>query len=271
MSGFPVQSQNMPLRVRAMTFNIRFDTPRDGPDNMWASRRPAAAEVVRRYAPDVVGIQEALEHQIRDLTDDLPAYACLGRGRELKGGGEFVPLLYRQDRFELEQWGVFWLSESPDIEGSLGWDADAPRICTWAVLRDAATSRSFFAANTHLDRWGSVAREESAELLIMRMSRFAGIPALVTGDLNGTEDDPPFKVLAGAMLRDSYRDIDQGTAPPTIHHYGERLGGKIDFVLCDPSWRVLGAEVAADRPFDQWPSDHYPVLADLELIDETAT
>ena len=271
MSEFPAESQNMPhgppLRIRAMTFNVRFDTARDAPDNTWQRRRPAAAEVVRRCAPDVVGIQEALEHQIRDLNDDLSGYACLGRGRELEGRGEFVPLLYREDRLAVDQWGVFWLSESPDIEGTLGWDADAPRICTWAMLRDAATGRAFFAANTHLDRWGAVAREESAELMLMRMSRFAGSPAVVMGDLNATEDDPPFKIFAGAMLRDSYRDISSvAPAPPTIHHYGERLGGKIDFVLCDPNWRVLAAEIVKDRPAGQWPSDHYPVVADLELI-----
>jgi endonuclease/exonuclease/phosphatase family metal-dependent hydrolase len=257
----------MPLRVRVMSFNIRYDAAVDAPDNTWALRRHAAVQVVRDRSPDVVGVQEALAHQVGSLHEDLPGYECVGRGRTRGGAGELVPLLIRRRRFAVEQWRVFWLSDDPDAEGSIGWDADAPRICTWAVLRDRTTRRPFFAANTHLDRRGRHAREKSAELLILRMSPFAGLPAVVTGDLNATEDEPPFRVLAGAMLRDSYRDVHEGHAP-TIHHYGVRLGGKIDDVLCDPNWRVLSAEIVRDRPFGRWPSDHYPVYADLELAED---
>jgi endonuclease/exonuclease/phosphatase family metal-dependent hydrolase len=264
----PADGSNDALRVRVMTFNVRFDAPQDAPDHTWDTRREAAAEIVRMHAPDVVGIQEALKHQLRDLQDDLPNYECLGRARELRGGGEFVPLLFLRDRFEVDQWGVFWLSETPDVEGSMGWDADNPRISTWAVLRDRSTSRSFLVINTHLDRWGTLAREASAELLVSRGSRFAGVPLIVAGDLNVTEDDPAFQALQAGLLRDSFRDLHDGTAPSTIHHYGERFGGKIDFVLCDPNWRVLGAEVVLDKPFGRWPSDHYPVTADLELIED---
>jgi endonuclease/exonuclease/phosphatase family metal-dependent hydrolase len=83
--------------------------------------------------------------------------------------------------------------------------------------------------------------------------------------MNARADDPPLAVFKSGLLRDSYRDVsdDEGR---TMHHYGERLGGKIDYVLCDPNWRVLGADVVTDRPFGTWPSDHYPVRADLELI-----
>ena len=209
-----------------------------------------------------------MAHQLDDLRRDLSGYEGLGRARELGGGGEFVPLLFLRNRFDADQWGVFWLSETPDVEGSMGWDADNPRISTWAVLRDRETSRAFLVINTHLDRWGTLAREASAELLVSRASRFAGVPLLVIGDLNVTEDDTTFAALQAGLLRDSYRDLYEGPAPPTIHHYGERFGGKIDFVLCDPNWRTLGAEIVTDRPLGRWPSDHYPVMADLELIED---
>jgi endonuclease/exonuclease/phosphatase family metal-dependent hydrolase len=254
------------LRIRVMSFNLRFDAASDAPDHTWERRRASAAQIVRGHGPDVVGVQEALAHQVTDLRTDLPAYALLGRARE--PDGEYVPLLVRRDRFDVDQEGVFWLSEEPDVEASLGWDADAPRICTWAVLRDRATKRAFVVANTHLDRWGELARKASAELMVTRLSRFAGLPVIVTGDMNATIDQPPLEAFTAGMLRDSWIDVDPDSAPPTIHHYGERLGKKIDFVLCDPSWRVLGAEVIADRPFGVWPSDHYPVTADLGLVED---
>ena len=256
------------LSVRVMTFNVRFDNPKDGPDNTWEMRRDAAVAVIETHAPDVVGAQEAMQHQADDLRNGLPGYEFFGRSRELSASGEFVPLLWRRDRFEAEQKGVFWLSDTPDVEGSLGWDADAPRIATWAVLKDRGTNnRAFFVANTHLDRWGALAREASAELLVTRIAeRFSGLPIVLMGDMNAVEGDPPIEVFKAAMLRDSWRDTSD-TSPPTIHHFGERLGGKIDFVLVDPNWKALGAEVLHDRPDGHWPSDHYPVIADLELIE----
>lgn len=255
------------LSIRAMTFNVRFDNPKDGPDNTWDMRREAAIAVIHRWAPDVAGLQEAMEHQVRDLEEGLPDYELFGRSRELNASGEYVPLLWRRERFEAEQHGVFWLSDTPDEEGSVGWDADAPRIATWAVLRDRDTGRAFFVANTHLDRWGVLAREASAELLVTRVAeRFAGLPMVLLGDMNAVEGDRPIEVFKSAMLRDSWRDTSE-VSPPTIHHFGERLGGKIDFVLVDPNWKTVGAEVIYDRPDGQWPSDHYPVIADLELIE----
>lgn len=74
------------------------------------------------------------------------------------------------------------------------------------------------------------------------------------------------RVFSSALLRDSFSDVSDD-APPTIHHHGERFVRRIGFVLCDPNWDVLGAEVLRDRPDGQWPSDHYPVVADLEPLD----
>lgn len=256
-----------PMRIRVMTFNVRFDNPKDGPDNTWDMRREAAIDVILDHAPDVVGAQEAMQHQAEDLKTGLEDYGFFGRSRELNASGEFVPLLWRRDRFDVDQKGVFWLSDTPDVEGSVGWDADAPRIATWLVLRDRATSRAFFVANTHLDRLGVLAREASAELLVGRIAeRFAGLPIVLTGDMNAVDGDRPIEVFNAAMLRDSWRDV-RDDSPPTIHHYGERLGGKIDFVLVDPNWKVLDAKIVRDRPNGRWPSDHYPVAADLELIE----
>ncbi|MGH9167739.1 MAG: endonuclease/exonuclease/phosphatase family protein [Acidimicrobiia bacterium] len=249
-----------------MSFNIRFDTELDAPDHVWRWRKKAAAELIRRHDPHVVGVQEALAHQLGDLLQALPAHRHVGRAREAGGRGEFVPILFDHRRLEVVQTGDFWLSQTPDTEGSLGWDAPNPRICTWAVLRDLTGGRSFLVLNTHLDRWGEQARAESATMLVDKMAEFPTLPCIVTADLNSGEGDRPFSILEAAMLRDSYRDLFEGPVEGTVHHYTESSGAKIDFVLCDPSWRVLSAAVIQDRPFDRWPSDHFPVMAHLELI-----
>ncbi|MDQ3944113.1 MAG: endonuclease, partial [Actinomycetota bacterium] len=152
-----------------MTFNIRFDTPLDAEaGNRWADREESVIETVRREGPDVVGFQEAIGSQLADLVRALPDYGSVGKPRQAGDVGEYVPLFFSAAHFALEGSGDFWLSLTPDLEGSLGWDARDPRHCTWAVLRDQRRDRTFAVFNTHLDRWGANARVEGARLIAAR-------------------------------------------------------------------------------------------------------
>src|SRR5688572_24295044 len=121
--------------IRFMTFNVRFDTVLDAASgNRWAARIESVVEVLRRERPDVVGFQEALRSQLEDLTAALPDHRGVGKPRDVGETGEYVPLFFDTRRFELEEHGDFWLSLTPDVEGSRSWDTDAPRHCTWARL-----------------------------------------------------------------------------------------------------------------------------------------
>jgi endonuclease/exonuclease/phosphatase family metal-dependent hydrolase len=63
---------------------------------------------------------------------------------------------------------TFWLSEQP-IAGSKSWDAAITRIVTWAKFKDLKTKKVFFVFNTHFDHRGTVARRESANLLLKKI------------------------------------------------------------------------------------------------------
>ena len=96
------------MRIRAMTFNIRFDTPQDeAAGNRWADRVKSVIETVRRCAPDVVGFQEALRSQLSDLTAALPEYRAVGKPREAGDVGEYVPLFFDRERFDALDFGDF--------------------------------------------------------------------------------------------------------------------------------------------------------------------
>src|SRR4051794_40196051 len=88
-----------PLRV--MSFNVRFGTAPDGP-NRWELRHDLLARTVRRFEPDLLGVQEAMDFQCADLRRALgDDYAFHGAGREDgKERGEFTPVFVRRDRFE---------------------------------------------------------------------------------------------------------------------------------------------------------------------------
>lgn len=176
-----------PASLNVMTFNIRYDNPDDGKNN-WQYRKERAAKAIKFYDADIVGTQEVLKNQLEDLKDRLPGYKAIGVGREDgMEGGEYSALLFKADRFNVEDSGTFWLSETPEVPGSLGWDAACRRVATWARLTDKVTGKTLLALNTHLDHVGQQARSESVELIFKKVTELSqGAPIIVTGDFNST-------------------------------------------------------------------------------------
>ncbi len=257
--------------LRAMTFNVRVDLEDDGADG-WANRRGLVADTIRYHAPDVLGLQEPLAAQVDDLDERLPGYDWVGRSRERSdGAGEYAPIFYDADRFEPEDRGTFWLSETGE-PGSVGWDASHPRIATWVRLNDERGDRPLVVCNTHLDHEGERARREGAALVADRVADLASeATAVVTGDLNCEAGEPPHDRLTGAELGDGRRLVDAVAA--TDHHHGPATSRtdfhslvpdrRIDHVLVADDARVDAAATLTDRDQDRYPSDHLPVVVDL--------
>ncbi|HSG71985.1 MAG TPA: endonuclease/exonuclease/phosphatase family protein, partial [Planctomycetaceae bacterium] len=182
--------------MNVMTWNIRYDNRGDG-ENAWTHRKDWVAEIVQREKADIVGLQEVLKHQLDDLTQRLPELAAYGVGRDDgKTKGEYSPILYRKDRFEVLDKSTFWLSKTPDQPGSRDWDAAITRIASWLKLKDRRSGQVFYAINTHFDHRGSEARANSAALLVrMLREKFNDHPVLLTGDFNTKPDSVPYKTL----------------------------------------------------------------------------
>jgi endonuclease/exonuclease/phosphatase family metal-dependent hydrolase len=252
--------------VRFMTFNIRFDTLADADaGNRWADRGSSVIETIRRFDPDIVGLQEALPGQLADLQETFVDYTIFGEPREAGDVGEYVPVLARRDRFEVEQHGDFWLSPTPEMRGSRGWDAGDPRHCTWVQVADRSSGQRAGVFNTHLDRWGALARLEASRLIVARAALTPDLPTVVMGDLNAPEDSEPLTTFRDAGLLDTFRQVHPDRADvQTAHHYTDLSGpSKIDFILCDSRWEVVSAEIIRAPAAGRLPSDHYPVVAVL--------
>jgi endonuclease/exonuclease/phosphatase family metal-dependent hydrolase len=262
-----------PLRV--MTFNLRYDTPSDGA-NAWPHRRDWVAALIRFHAPDALGVQEALVHMLTDLDARLPEFARVGVGRmDGRAGGEFSAILYRTARLELLDSGTFWLSPTPEVAGSKGWDTAIERIATWARFRDRRTRCRHLHLNTHFDHVGEQARQESARLIRRRLAALAdGRPVVVTGDLNADPASEPYRILTrdtigGAVppLRDALVASRDGHYGPTSTWTAFRAiepGRRIDYVLVSPQVRVSTHAILPDSWDGRFPSDHLPVLAAVE-------
>ena len=261
-----VQDADQPDPIRVMSFNIRYATANDG-ENRWELRKQMVIETIEEHAPQILGVQEALASQVDLLADALPRMEVLGQGRRGGRDGEFSALLVDRERFEVEAHGDFWLSPTPNEVGSAGWDAALPRMCTWAVLRDRETDQLIRVLNTHFDHRGSRARLESASVLIRQAGLGDDLPLIVTGDLNAGEDSPPLSRLRDGGLRDSFRAAHPDAENVgTFHGFRGRVGGnKIDYVLVDSRWQVTAAEILRDNEDGRYPSDHFPVFAELVL------
>jgi endonuclease/exonuclease/phosphatase family metal-dependent hydrolase len=248
-----------PLRV--MTFNIRYETPNDGPNN-WPFRRDAAFAVVRNFAPHILGLQEAQAHMLDQFLAAFPAYRYIGIGRD--DGvreGDFAAILYDPSRLSLQDSGTFWFSSTPDVP-SRHPECFHVRICTWGFFHDSE-GRDIAVYNLHLDHESQNARVEAVQQLIPTIDPER--PPIIMGDFNAEETNPCIEDMRRAGYRDTFRVAhpDERQAC-TYHEYGRPdLADKIDYIWVDHRWKVEDAAIATGQVYGAWPSDHYPVTATL--------
>jgi endonuclease/exonuclease/phosphatase family metal-dependent hydrolase len=256
-----------PAEIKVMTFNLRYAS--DKPPNAWQARRPVVQAAINQVRPDVIGTQEGLYRQIKDIETDLSEYAWIGLGRDGGSRGEFMAVFYRHDRLEPLEFDHFWLSDTPDRIGSTSWGNTNRRMVTWVRFRDRRASQEFYFLNTHFDHQVQPAREKSAELVVKRVDQLlTKLPIILVGDFNAAAgDNRAYDTLTGAgKFTDSWLAAKKhGDAIGTFHNYaGPRAGGaRIDWILMRGPVVALSTEVITFAQQGQYPSDHFPVVATL--------
>ncbi len=262
--------------LRTMTFNIRMNTPADS-GNAWPNRKDMVTSMVRFHQADLVGFQEVLDNQMEDLKTALPEFGSFGVGRDDgQKAGEYAPIFYRKDRFSLLKQATFWLSETPDVAGSRGWDAACVRIVTWGEFRDNLTGKTFYHFNTHFDHRGEQARKNSVRLLLSQIPTIADKkPVVVTGDFNFNESSQLYHLIVdSARTNNLYKLLDTKNISALPHHgpsstfqgFRELVpGNKIDYIFVNQQFHVFRHGSLSDRWENRWPSDHLPVLAEMRI------
>jgi endonuclease/exonuclease/phosphatase family metal-dependent hydrolase len=266
---------NSSADVRVMSYNIRYGTANDG-QNDWNRRKDLLVATIRAFEPDLLGTQETLGFQRDYLALQLADYDYSAAGRDDgKERGEMTALFFKRSRFEKLAGGHFWLSETPGLAGSKGWDAACPRVVTWVKLRDrqAPDSRPLIFLNTHFDHQGKRSRLESAWLLRHCAAELGETNRLiVTGDFNTGENSPPYYFLFGplvgeAPILDAYRIVHPFPAPGEGTFCGFKAdvtnGPRIDWIGVSADWTVVSAEIDHSASDGRTPSDHFAIKAVL--------
>ena len=254
------------MKIKVMTFNIRYRLAKDGMNN-WEYRKPLVIERIRAFGPNLIGMQECRDDaQAAFIQAALPDYHFFGvqRGGADETTLEMAPILIRKDAFEIEEQGVFWLSETPDVVGSKSWQTTFARTVTWARIRAKGGGKRFLFLNTHFD-YITEAILGSARFLARWVEEAQqAYPVILTGDFNADKDSSAYQILT-KNLRDAYRAVNPHPKDETsLHGYGN-LGNRtsIDWVLVSKNFSVQAAQIDRTKVGERYPSDHYPVTVTL--------
>lgn len=188
----------MPLCVQAATEKLRilsFNIPYGNVNtetNTWQMRAEHLADYVNNQVqPDLIGMQEPVVAELRDLLSRMPGYAMVGWARDDgKEKGEYTPIIYKTERFYVEACGNYWLTDTPEKVSRIDGVAHN-RIATWAVMQDKQTGARFIYTNTHL----SYETPEAKFIQIGYLKKYmkevqdkygSALPHFLTGDFNMT-------------------------------------------------------------------------------------
>lgn len=260
-------------QLHVMQFNIRFDAnAAPGTADSWIDRRPVLAQLLELEQPTVLGTQEVLYRQLKQISEDLPPFFdSIGVGREGGSRGEFVPIFFDTRRVEPLAFDHFWLSDTPNLIASNTWGGGSIRMVTWVRFRDLRTGKEFIHLNSHFDNAAENARRLSAGLVRDRIAGFdPSLPVIVTCDFNtGAPNSETYRILVtNGGLVDTWLAGEQVTPlVGTFPNYREPVpnGNRIDWILTNTRVQVLKAAINPFRVDGRFPSDHLPVQALVRL------
>ena len=288
-----------PVRIRAASYNVRYKTNEDTGDKSWDSRKAILCNFLKEIDPDVIGFQEVDPPQMTDLKALLTDYEIFGKHRESDNTRRGTPVAYKKSRFTLLDSGTFWLSTTPDVPGSKGlgdgYTGSEPETCTWATLQDKTTHGVFCFFSTHLDHKQDELRRRQMVIAVEKVMAYAGrgAPVILVGDMNSDETAPAIADVACSRLIDAclasqtvptgpWRTFNSWSwkknevscaealascSPAERTANKETFGNRIDYILVSAGTKVESFAVRNEpQPGkEQYPSDHYPVVAELLL------
>ncbi len=253
------------MNLKVMSYNVLCY----GPDEFnWILRRDMVIDLIKRELPDSFGVQEAHYDWMKTLCDALPEYAYVGIGREGGTEGEFSAVFYLKNKFTILDSGTFWLAEDPNVPAK-GWDAACYRVCSWAKLQSKESSQIFVHMNTHLDHIGNEARTKGLQLILDYAEKF-NEPTVLTGDFNFPEGCALYKQMTSSVFVDSKYATENNVEHYTFNAFYPYMDREdeleiIDYVNVTKNIKVNSYKVITDKPDGKFPSDHFPVVAEIEI------
>lgn len=266
-AGTPVKDNMQGTQdISVMSFDIdRYD--KTATEHKWEDRVQAVVEMIEDERPAVIGLQECEANQKDDLDLLLRDYDSFGAGvLDGKLKGPMNAVYYRKDCLELEDYGHFWYSDTPDEPKTKFENAKHTCCASWAVFSIRRTGRKFFFLNTALDIVAEV-RGMQARMILEMMDEYGkGLPCIVVGDFHykeagtfGTDMNNPSVVLNTRMI-DGRRMSLCTSLVKSANFYGKQKNGNRDFIYYTPDLEgILFKTIDKEYAGVKYMSDHFPV------------
>ncbi|MBQ4288657.1 MAG: endonuclease/exonuclease/phosphatase family protein [Clostridia bacterium] len=251
------------MDLNLVSFNIR---SLDDPDGYSIPERaPRLSKVIRDIDPDIIGIQEFRPSWEKLFHEHfLDRYEMYNRYRTLEGWIEGCPILWKKDLFDLEDKGIFWFSDTPEVE-SQGWDElGHKRIGIYVLLKDLRDGSRFVSMNTHFG-FGDDCQIKSARILKDYADRFADLPLFITGDFNARPESHAYKEMTkhfrdvNAMVLNDWGDTYHG------YYVSEDPPEHIDYCFINDHVEPISERVIREKVDGYFPSDHYGLQIELKI------
>ena len=240
-----------------------------GEDRDLEERLPIIVDELRALGPDVLAVQEASVsptrgHVARRLAAQLGLHFVYAPALRVLGFAEGPAIL---SRFPVLAWEVYDLPRCGRLDGR--------RVLLYAELGTPWGALPVFSTHTSGEACQS---RHIAELVRARVN---GVPVLLLGDFNAVEGSPPIAALTGAAgLIDVFRAANPTEAGATDSQRtkapNSTVTRRIDYLFLLPGTavpgRILGSRVVLNAPRRRrggrilWPSDHYGVLAEVDVL-----
>lgn len=252
----------------AMSFNILYIYHEE--------RWPTVVDLILKYMPDSVGLQEPERHWNAFLLENekLREYynVIIFPFRDGRSGTNEI-ILARKDKYRITKLATKWLSDTPD-EISKFEDAALHRIVNFAKLEDKRTGSCITHVNTHLDHILETVRAKQAKVLLKCVKEFGDETYIITGDFNTRrdQDDNPQAypvMVTDTGLADSRDAAAYATQRNTIPSDNPKV--VIDYCFVSESavkvnyYHVCAEAMPAQNGTMIYPSDHCAVYIAYEL------
>lgn len=257
------------MELCLISCNIRFDNPADG-QNSWTYRRDFLAQTLLKHSPSIIATQEGRFQQLNELKILLKDFEIIDQHRSWIGERMYPTIFIRKDSFEYINSGDVWLSETPDVAGSLSFGSTFPRLLTWAKVQIKNSDKNLLIVNTHLDHVKAETRLAQVKVLAQAIKRLldSTCSLVIIGDFNDSPDSPVRAEIINQFpdLQDAWKLFN--AVEESSHHsfMGEMpKGARIDWILVDKKIEVTSSMMEKSCKDNFYPTDHYPIIAKIKL------
>ncbi len=257
-----------------MSFNLRGAVIPDG-ENAWPKRADLNVKTILKYAPDLIGFQEVQDGNLQTYMESLPGYTRhIGPRYNNRSPYAFPSIFWNPEKLEQLEFGEFWLSKTPDVFSG-DWETNCIRSALWIKFRFLPNGPEFLHLNTHLDHVSGEARLEGSKVILKKLKPMMkeNLPLILTGDFNCNPGSDPYRLYTESGFSDTFLTAEKidNEAAYTMHAFtGERQEEqvRIDWILTrdgEHQIRAESCEIIRDAEPPLYPSDHFPVLSEIEI------